>query len=549
KIYQPRKLEIILHLRKHTAYYSLICSADPRLARVHLTNDKPDNPAVPPAFCMLLRKHLTGARLLSLQQEGLERILTFVFSSYDEFGNSVTKSLICEVMGKHSNIILTIPTLDNEPQILGSIKQVTATMSRYRTILPGEIYYPPPPQEKINIFNFSEEELATALLNTTEQAPVSSLVQTVMGIGKELAKVLIQRAADGEYCHPLTVIRPMAAELHKLATAVDSNQLQPCLYKTAANKLSFSLLIPPQASLAELTLFQSVNDCLAAYYHALLNAHEVAALKQQLLQSVNNMLARAVKKLKKQMRELQEMEGADKYRLWGEMLTASLHHLRPGMTKASVPNYYTDSREKITVPLDPACSPQENAQRYFKKYRKLRDGKKYLVDRKAAAEKEIAYLESLLVAIQHADMSALWEIREEMEKAGLIRKKTIKKQAKTYSSQPLHFVSPDNIDIYVGKNNRQNDQLTLRAASPTDIWLHVKNHPGAHVIIRDSNPPAKTILYAAELAAFYSKLSTSANVPVDYTQVRYVKKPKGAKPGMVVYDHHHTVYVTPKQSY
>ncbi|NLZ39364.1 MAG: fibronectin/fibrinogen-binding protein [Firmicutes bacterium] len=546
KIYQPRTLEIVLYLRQNAASYSLICSADSRLARVHLTSNKPENPSTPPSFCMLLRKHLTGARLLSLRQDELERVLIFVFSSYDDFGNSITKSLICEIMGKHSNIILTMPTDNNEPLILGSIKQVTESMSRYRRILPGDIYYPPPTQDKINTFSFKKEELEAALQKTAEDKPASSLVKTVMGVSKDLAEVLIMRAAGGEYCHPLAIISPLTKELHKLAAAITNDKLQPCVYKTASGKLAFSILSPPQAAALELTHYQSVNDCLSAYYHALLSAHETAVLKQKLRQSVNSKLARLEKKLKKQNRELMEMEEADKYRLWGEMLTANLHLLSLGMTEASVPNYYADKVENITIPLDPSCSPQENAQRYFKKYRKLRDGKKYLLGHKAAAEEEIAYLESLLVAIEHADLSALWEIREEMENAGLLRKKKTKKQAKINLSQPMHFVSPDNIDIYVGKNNRQNDQLTFHTAQATDIWLHVKNYPGAHVIIRDANPPADTLLFAAELAAYYSKLSASSNVAVDYTQIRYVKKPRGAKPGMVVYDHHRTVYVTPK---
>ncbi|MCR3921241.1 MAG: NFACT family protein, partial [Firmicutes bacterium] len=527
KVFQPHAQEINLHLRTREAGYILTCSADARLARVHLTTQKPDNPSAPPAFCMLLRKHLSGARLLSVEQIGLERVLSFVFRSYDDFGNDTKKSLICEVMGRHSNIILAKPNEIEDPIILGSVKIVDNTMS-HRVIMPGEPYYAPPTQDKLNIFDFTEEELATVLMKTAGETAEKALVQTIMGISRDLAAEIMLRASGGESGHPLEMLRPLTMELRQLATAFSSGQLTPCIRKTAEGKSIFSMMAPIQHPRAKLDFFSSVNEALDAYYTFVMQKQKTGEIKRQLAEVITNHLARNEKKLRLQGNDLLTMEGADKYRIWGEMLTASLHTLHPGMKEARVPNYYEDSSQQMIIPLDPAFSPQANAQRYFKKYRKLRDGKKFIVKRLAETRNEIEYLESLLVATQHADYEALFEVREEMESAGMIRSKPAKKRVVTPPSRPLHYRSPDGFDIYVGKNNRQNDQLTLRTASPADVWLHVKDIPGSHVIIKHSEPPEATLLLAAQLAARFSKASASNNVPVDYTHVRNVKKPKGA---------------------
>ncbi|HZK25817.1 MAG TPA: NFACT RNA binding domain-containing protein [Oscillospiraceae bacterium] len=545
KIYQPSNREIVLHLRTREAALMLLCSADPQLARVHLTTAKPANPAVAPAFCMLMRKHLTGARLLDIEQDQLERVLTFVFRSYDQFGDNTKKRLVCEVMGKHSNIILTMPNEQEIPQVLGSIKTVDETMSRLRVVMPGEIYFPPPAQDKLNLFDFTEEELTAALLQAENKAADNALVQAVGGLGRELAREIIRRAAANEPAHPLAMVRPLTIELQRLAAAFKNGKLTPCLRKLEDQKPEFSLLAPTSAQQIELTFYATVNEALDAYYTAVVQELQTNEVRQQLLHTINKHLTRSEKKQYLQKNELQEMEGADKYRIWGEMLTASLHQLRSGMKEAHVINYYAENIEKLKIPLDPSLSPQANAQRYFKRYRKLSDGKKYLRQRLKATYSQLNYLESLLVAAQNADLPALLEIREEMESDGLIRSRSHKKRVTAPPSQPLHFLSPDGIEVLVGKNNRQNDQLTMRLAASADVWLHVKDVPGSHVIIRHAEPPTSTLLFAAALAAHYSKAAASANVPVDYTQVRHVKKPRGAKPGMVIYDHHNTVYVTP----
>lgn len=544
KIVQPKSLEIIIHMRTRERTFHLLCSADSQLPRVHFTEQKPENPATAPAFCMLLRKHLNGARFLSVEQNGLERVLSFHFRSYDDFGQETKKTLICEVMGKHSNLILTMPREDG-PYILGSIKTVTEEMSRHRAVYPGEPYILPPAQDKLGLFTLTEEALAQKLVELASLPSQRILVSAVLGLGPETASEITYRASGGDQAHPLEMVRSLTVELRKLARDISDGHYQPCRAHLPGEKPVISPILLTSVPPAYLTGYSSVNECLDSYFSELLLRRREAELRQQLSQAVKNVLSRTKKKQQLQEKELMEMEGADRYRIWGEMLTANIHLLRPGIKEASVPNYYVEDQAAITIPLNPALPPQENAQRYFKKYRKLKDGAKILAGRHRETIDELNYLESLLNATEHADLEALLEIREEMELAGVIRARKEKKKPTDTASSPLHFVSADGIDIFVGKNNRQNDRLTLRDAAPNDTWLHTKDIPGAHVIVKSATPPDTTLLEAARLAARYSKASGSANVPVDYTLARHVRKPKGAKPGMVIYDHHHTVYVTP----
>lgn len=544
KIVQPRPLEIILHLRGRHKSFQLLCSADSHLPRVHLTESKPENPPAPPSFCMLLRKHLVGARFLSAEQTALERILSLHFSGYDDFGDEIKKTLHCEVMGKHSNIILTMPRDEGAYIILGSIKIVTEEMSRHRAVRPGEFYILPPVQNKLNLFTLTEERLAEKLTELLAQPVEKILISAVMGLGPELAREITYRASRGENAHPLEISRSLTVELRKLAEIITQGNFSPCLAQSPGNRPFFSPVSISSLPLEFLTPYPSVNQGLDLFSIRQLRIRQETALKQQLMQIVNSAVSRAEKKQQLQEKELLEMSEADRYRIWGEMLTASINLLPPGAKEVSVPNYYNTEQEQIRIPLNPALSPQGNIHRYFKKYRKLKDGEKILSLRLSETVKELMYLESLLAALTHAALEDLDEIREEMAQSGLIRELKTSKKVVHSVSTPLQLISADGITIYVGKNNRQNDRLTLRDASPHDTWLHTKDIPGAHVIIKSANPPETTLLEAARLAVRYSKAASSANVPVDYTLARHVRKPKGAKPGMVIYDYHRTVYVT-----
>ncbi len=543
KIVQPQPLEIILHLRGRHKSFQLLCSADSHLPRIHLTESKPENPSVPPPFCMLLRKHLIGARYLSAEQSGLERILSLNFSGYDDFGNELIKTLQCEIMGKHSNIILTMPR-DENTCILGSIKIVTEEMSRHRAVRPGERYILPPLQNKLDLFTLTEERLAEKFTELPEQPVEKILISAIMGLGPELAREITYRASGGEDVHPLEISRALTVELRKLAEIITQGNFTPYLAKSPGSRPFFSPVLITSLPPEFLTSYPSVNLALDQFFSRQLAIRRGIELKQRLTQTVSNAISRTEKKQQLQEKELSEMAEADRYRIWGEMLTASINLLPSGAKEVSVPNYYNTKQEEIRIPLNPALSPQGNIHRYFKKYRKLKDGEKILSLRLSETNQELIYLESLLAALKHAEPEDLDEIREEMEQSGLIRQQKTSKRAVHSVSTPLKIISADGITIFVGKNNKQNDRLTLHDASPLDTWLHTKDIPGAHVIIKSTNPPEATLLEAARLAVRYSKAASSANVPVDYTLARHVRKPKGAKPGMVIYDHHRTVYVT-----
>ncbi|MBS4032160.1 MAG: NFACT family protein [Clostridiales bacterium] len=545
RIYQPHPMEIVLHLRSRDTIRTLICSAQSRHPRVHLSQARPDNPPAPPAFCMLLRKHLSGARLLSVEQTGLERILTIHFRSFDDFGEGTRKILICEIMGKHSNIILSAPDDSTVLRILGSAKTVTETMSRHRLVMPGESYEYPPPQEKLPLSGITEESLAKVLAKTEAATPVQMLVNTIMGLGPDTAREIMFRTAGGEKVHPLEIARSLTIQLTHVNKIIENQTFEPCI---AFNANGVPMVISP----ISLTIFNrdqiieypTMNEALDVFYTAILHKERENELRRQLLQIVASSQAKTEKKKRLQERELVDMKGADKFRLYGEMLTAALHLAHAGVKEIEVINYYSPEQEMMRIPLDPARSPQDNVRRFFKKYRKLKDGEVFLRKRIKETLNELNYLGTLQLAIERADFAIMEEIRAEMVQTELIREKKNKIIKEDLSSQPLHFVSADGIDIFVGRNNRQNDRLTLKSASSYDTWLHTKDIPGAHVIIKSATPPEETLLEAAKLAALHSRASASSNVPVDYTLVKHVRKPKGAKPGMVIYDNHRTIYVT-----
>jgi predicted ribosome quality control (RQC) complex YloA/Tae2 family protein len=545
KIYQPGQQEILLHLRRAEHRFVLLCSAHPRLARVHLTGVRAENPAVPPSFCMLLRKHLSGAKLLQAEQDGFERVLILCFASTDDWGQKTTKKLICEIMGKHSNLILTTTDEQGGERILGSSRTVTSRINRHRTVLPGELYCPPPVQHKLSLQTVDEEDLAVRL--SGEGSPEQLLVGAVMGIGPEIAREIMFRAGGSEHIHPLEALRSLTACLRKLADTVAGGSYNPCIASSPDGKIfSYSPVRLTRFPDSWLSFYPSVNEMLDSFYSRAARLLQEQQLLHRLSSAARTALARAGKKQLLQEQELQEAEGSDRYRMYAELLTASFHLLQPGKQEAAVINYYSPAQETILVPLERALSPKENARRYFKKYRKLKEGAAVIAQQLEITMREISYLESVLTALSYADLTSLSEIQDEMEQAGLLPAPSAKKPRPAPSS-PLSFVSADGIEILVGKNNRQNDLLTQKMAKESDTWLHVKSYPGSHVIIRSSAPPERTLLEAARLAVRFSKVSGTGKAEVDYTLVKHVHKPKGARPGMVIYSHHSTISVTADQ--
>ena len=552
KIYQPEKDEIHFSIRSHGKNLRLLLSASSNNPRVYFTEFPKENPDNPPMFCMLLRKHIQGGRILNIEQVSLERILKISFESTDELGNLTIKDLIIEIMGKHSNIIL----VDRESnEIIDSIKRIPLSISTVRQILPGMQYTAPPSQDKINPIGVEKKEFLDLIYESEEKITFKFLYRNFIGLSPLVSREMCYRARIDRSSNLDDLSEEDRTNLYDSFSGiykdVESNNFKPTLVKDEDDYdiVAFSSVDLTQFGDLPKTHFDSISELLDYYY---LTSDKIDRIKQKsndLRKNITMKLDRAKNKLAKQRKEVETAKDRDKYKIYGELITANIYRLTEGETEVELDNYYSEDNEKITVKLRKNLSPSENAQRYFKRYNKLKHA--YSVVRKeiVKTKNEISYLENILLALETStEIDELDEIRDELVKEGYFRKQTSKrKQKKKAASKPHHYKSSDGFDIYVGKNNRQNDELTLKFADKDDIWLHTKIIPGSHVIIRTEGKdvPETTILEAAHLAGFYSKGKMSSNVPIDYTEKKNVRKPNGAKPGMVIYETNNTAYVTP----
>ncbi|MGI6686103.1 MAG: Rqc2 family fibronectin-binding protein [Bacillota bacterium] len=556
KIYQPERYTIILKIKKGPENFQLLISAHPVNSRVHLTQESKDNPYTPPMFCMVLRKHLEGGRITAISQKDLDRVLNFFIEGYDEIGQPAKKILTVEIMGKHSNIIL-VDSKDNT--ILDGIKRYTHLVSRHREILPGRTYIAPPDQNKANPLLIDEEKFRELLLSLPLSSKVrKGIVQTLAGFSPLLAEEIVWRAELPENVMVDTLGDYDLIRLWQALTEV----LTPLKQKTQSghvvlengNPLDFSFLPLLQFRDKELLSFPGMGDALDFFYARKEEGDLFFARQRELIKIVNTEKERVEKKLNLQGEKLKDTENMEDYRLWGELITANMYKLSKGMADAELDNYY-DPINTVHVSLDPTLTPAENAQVYFKKYNKAKSSKVLIEAQMAKNQEELDYLYSVLNALEQAgELGDLEEIRSELVEASYLKEKSAKgksqpkKKGKEPIPEPLTFHSQDGYTILVGKNNKQNDLLTLKTAKKDDLWLHTKNIPGSHVIVRRKpghEIPFSTIEEAASLAAYYSKARASSKVPVDYTLVSQVKKPNGAKPGMVIYFEQKTLYVTP----
>lgn len=558
KIYQPRRWEIILHCRQPGSHYQLLLSADPQNARIHLSEDTPDNPLQPPSFCMLLRKHLTGGRIVSIEQPRMERILQIVVENIDAEGQIVRRTIIAEVMGKHSNITL-VDTASGV--ILDAISRVTSDINRYRELVPGATYIFPPAQDKISPLEVKPDTLMHRLAPARPDSPLYRLlVDNFLGIGPTTAKEIVFRAGytpqEKRGALEQQELHKLYASLRWLAAIIRAGEFTPCVVLGENGKPEVASAIRLEHCHQTLCTFSSMSQALEAYYQQKLTAQHARELAQKLHRIVNNNLQRVNKKLEAQQKALQRAEKADTYRIYGELLTAHLYQVKPGATEITVPNYYASDQARITIPLDNRLSPADNAQAYFRRYNKAKKTRVKAAQQAQYSRQEKEYLEQVQTALELATtLPELEDIYQELQSEGYIatdrnkKKRQVKKTAAP--SDPWKFRSSDGLEILVGKNNHQNDRITLSTARPDDIWLHVKDIPGSHVIVRRQNGdiPETTLQEAALLAAYYSKAREGSNVPVDYTYRKYVRKPKGARPGMVIYDHQTTLYATPRAEF
>lgn len=549
KVMQPERDEFHLLIRNNFKNYRLLVSASANYARVHLTNISKPNPDRAPMFCMLLRKHLTTGKLLSAEQTGLERVMDLRFGVTDELGLASELTLHVEVMGKHSNAVLTGP----DGTIIDSLKRVTEEKSRVREVLPGIPYEYPPSQGKLNPLEADADTLRQAL-EAAEKPLWQALCDGFSGIAQATAKELL--AATG-LDSALAASEYTPQRLHDAARALAGNfadfnagRFQPHVLLKGGEAADF---LPFASRLyAEQRECAGISEAAEAYFSS-------RDLRERLKQNAANMthtlttaLARAKKKLEKQREELADSEDMETYRLKGELLTSALHLAAKGQTKAEVPNYYDEPGGTLAIELDPMLTPPENAQRYFRKYAKAKTARERLTDQLAETQEEIAYIDGQLANIElSASERELDEIRRELAEQGYLKDSAAKSRKKIEPSLPHHYRASDGTDIYVGRNNTQNDYLTLKFARNDDVWMHTKQIPGSHVIVRSGGRPVSdTALKAgAMLSAYYSRARSSSGVPVDYTEKRNVKKPAGARPGYVIYLTNRTVTVTPDEAF
>lgn len=536
KIHQPYKNELIIIVRANGMNHKLLLSAHPSYARVHLTKESYENPSEPPMFCMLLRKHLEGYFIDNIYQVGLDRMIVFEVKGRNELGDISEKRLIVEIMGRHSNIILVD---QQRNMILDSIKHVSHSVNTHRAVLPGVEYISPPEQNKVSPFEIDETDILKHVDFNAGKMD-QQLVSQYAGISPLFAKEVIFRAG---LANRSTVPKTFLS----LIDTVKSSQYNPTIMRSDNKDLFY--LFPLEHVKGELQSFSTFSDMLDRFYFGKAERDRVKQQGADLERFIINERDKNVKKIKKLEKTLKDAERAEQFQLFGELLTANIYAAKKGMREITVVNYYDENGDSITIELDPQKTPSENAQKYFSKYQKAKTALRIVDEQIDQAKTEVTYFEGLIQQLESASPKDIEEIREELTEEGYlrVRKKRTNKKAQVVKPTVEGYVSSDGTDILIGKNNKQNDYLTNRIAARDDIWLHTKDIPGSHVVIRSANPSDETIIEAAKLAAFFSKARQSSSVPVDYTKVRYVKKPSGAKPGFVIYDNQQTVYVTPDE--
>jgi predicted ribosome quality control (RQC) complex YloA/Tae2 family protein len=536
KVHQPYKNEVILTIRANGVNHKLLLSAHPSYARVQLTHEAYDNPSEPPMFCMLLRKHIEGYILEDLYQVETDRMIILEIKGRNEIGDISYKQLIIEIMGRHSNIVLVDKARNN---ILDSVKHVSFAVNSHRAILPGQPYIFPPNQNKVNPFQASEEEVLKKIDFNSGKLD-KQLVEHFGGTSPLFAKeVIFQSGLANRTTMPKTFVT--------MINKVQSDDILPSIMISGGKEYFY--LFPLEHLKAEIKTFSTLSEMLDRYYFGKAERDRVKQQGNDIERLIINEKEKNEKKIDKLKVTLKEAERAEQFQRFGELLTANIYLAKKGMRQIEVVDYYDELGGTITILLDPRKTPSENAQKYFSKYQKAKTALLIVVEQIEKAVKEVAYFDNLLQQVQAASPKDIQEIREELIEGGYIRERQKRKLKKIQNAKPIldHFISSDGTDIIVGKNNKQNDYLTNKLAARDDIWLHTKDIPGSHVLIRSKEPAEETVHEAAILAAYYSKARSSSSVPVDFTKVRFVKKPSGAKPGFVIYDNQQTLYVTPDE--
>lgn len=531
KVYQPEADELVFHIHTKNGNVKLLASVGSAHARVCFITENPVNPPAPLAFCMLLRKHLQGGRITEITQKDSERIIEISLETLNELGFTMSKKLIFEIMGKHSNIVLMDIA---SGKIIDSIKRVSFDVNRVRQILPGMIYQYPPAQDKIPFLEISAEQLEAL------PADGKAILRSVGGIAPAFAEELALRPGVQRSGYLSDVLAAIESPNHADARVyLDESGAPIDFYPVALSELEESCTVQH---------FGDLSSAMEFYFGKKESSNQGRQKSHDLIRSVNALLDKMYLKKKRLSEDLLKAENSEDLRLYGELLTANIHLIQPGMKSVEVTNYYDGST--LTIPLDVKLSPSKNAQHYFKKYGKSKTAIKEKQIQLDENEAEIKYLESVLSFLENTDdVAEIESIRAELVETGYIRRR---RQAggfkeKKYKPVPYRYTLSNGMSVLVGRNNKENDILTFKTAGNKDLWLHTKDIPGSHVIVQSGGAELdeEAVWEAAAIAAYHSKARTSENVPVDYVQIKYVKKPAGAKPGMVIFTNNRTVYVNP----
>lgn len=545
KINQPEKDEIIITLRKERKNLKLLISASPKYPRFNLTTVSKSNPLQAPMFTMVLRKYLIGGRIIDIIQQEGDRIVKFLIESSDELGFNSIYSLIVEIMGRHSNITLV---RERDNKIMECIKHISPSMNSYRVLYPGIDYKYPPKSTKINPFSFNDTTLQDFVNKNSIIFNNNFFVSCFTGISKPLSEHLFI-----EYNKKYTDFSPqniynfindflntlLDNESFKIYKDENGNYID--FYVTQLNQLENNF---------SFEVLENINELMDKYYLEKDKQERIKGRSVNLQKLVITNIDRCIKKENKLNDVLKKCEDKDNFKIKGDLLTSYIYSIKKGDRNFTTFNFFSEKGEEITIPLDENKTPSENIQSYYKKYNKLKKSEESAIEQLEKNDEELQYLYSVLTNIENCESySEIDDIKEELISTGYVRKRKAngKSSKKAKSSKPIHYISSDGIDIFVGKNNIQNDYLSLKFANKNFMWLHTKNIPGSHVIICSNNIPDNTLVEAATLAAHYSKAKDSSKVPVDYTLVKNLKKPNGANPGMVIYHTNYTMYVEPSE--
>lgn len=543
KVHQPSREELVLVLRGRNGAHKLLISARANSPKIHFTAFPPENPAKPPMLCMLLRKHLTSALLTAVRQEGLERVLFLDFDATNEIGEPVKLTLCTEIMAQYSNIIL----INEQGNILDAVKRVDSETSSLRQILPGMLYKLPPKQNKPDLSDTTGAEIARNAAEAESKAVSAAILSSVQGLSPIVCREIVSRSigedkrteflSDGE-------IIKIGEEIEKLKAV----EPYPCaVIEQSGKPLDFSFMnITQYGDNAKIKPFDSFSELLDDFYFEKDRLERTKQNSSELQKLVANLIQRTARKLDLQRKELEQCADREQLKINAELIAANLYQLQKGAPFYEVYNYYTN--ENIRINANPALTPNENSQRYYKEYRKAKTAEQMLTTLIANGEEELSYLDTVADALSRAETTAqIAEIRQELSHTGYLKNKMKPGTKAPKPLAPMEYESSDGFTILVGRNNEQNDRLSLKTAAKGDIWLHTQKFPGSHTVIvtEGQEVPEETLIEAAIIAAYHSRARQSSGVPVDYTQVRNLKKPQGAKPGKVIYHVYNTLYVTP----